>query len=302
MKPDPQTAAVRLPDAASRRAAPWAMTRRDGLAWAALCASLALLPAAAQAQLKTADNPDGNPVWQKVRASLFGSRTIRNDDTGSVVRLEAPLRAEDAAVVPVAIRTRLAQSTTRYVDKLYLVIDNNPSPIAAIFDFTPASGQADIETRVRVDEYTHMRAIAQTNDGELYMATRFVKASGGCSAPPGKDAEAAQANLGKMRLRVDGDVTRNKPVLAQLMISHPNDSGMVMDQSTRQYTPAHFIRKLDISYAGKPVMSADLDFAISENPNFRFWFVPEGAGELRAELVDTKDLHFESALKLQPSN
>lgn len=289
-RPDPARAATAGP------------RRRTALAWAALATGLAGLPTAPQAQLKTADNPEANPVWQKVRASLFGSRAITNDDRGSVVELEAPVRAEDAAVVPVAIRTRLPQTAARHIDKLYLIIDNNPSPIAAIFDFTPASGQADIETRVRVDEYTHMRAVAETSDGQLYMATRFVKASGGCSAPPGKDAAAAQANLGKMRLRVDGDVTRNRPVLAQLMISHPNDSGMVMDQSTRQYTPAHFIRKLDITYAGKPVMSADLDFAISENPNFRFWFVPEGAGELRAELVDTKDLHFESALKLQPSN
>lgn len=274
------------------------------LALARLAATAALAGGApwAIAQLKSADNPEANPVWQKVRASLFGSRPITPDDSGAVVQLEAPARAEDAAVVPVAIRTRLAQSAPRHIDKLYLIIDNNPSPIAAIFDFTPASGQADIETRVRVDEYTHMRAVAETSDGQLYMSTRFVKASGGCSAPPGKDAAAAQANLGKMRLRVDGDVARSRPVLAQLMISHPNDSGMVMDQSTRQYTPAHFIRKLDISYAGKPVMSADLDFAISENPNFRFWFVPDGPGELRAELVDTKDLHFESALKLQPSN
>lgn len=286
----------------ARAASADAPDRRVALLRLAAATAAAGLAPCALAQLKTADNPEGNPVWQKVRASLFGSRPITPDDSGAVVLLEAPARAEDAAVVPVALRTRLPQSAPRHIDKLYLIIDNNPSPIAAIFDFTPASGQADIETRVRVDEYTHMRAIAETSDGQLYMATRFVKASGGCSAPPGKDAAAAQANLGRMRLRVDGDVTRNRPVLAQLMISHPNDSGMVMDQSTRQYTPAHFIRKLDITYAGKPVMSADLDFAISENPNFRFWFVPDGAGELRAELVDTKDLHFESALKLQPSN
>jgi sulfur-oxidizing protein SoxY len=56
-----------------------------------------------------------------------------------------------------------------------------------------------------------------------------------------------------------------------------------------------------VSYAGKPVMSADVDFSISENPNFRFYFVPQGAGELKAEVVDSNDLHFESALEVQPS-
>ena len=155
---------------------------------------------------------------------------------------------------------------------------------------------------MRVDEYTHVRAIAETNDGKLYMTTRFVKASGGCSAPPGKDQAAALATLGRMKFRVEGEVDRNKPVLAQLMISHPNNSGLAMDQATRQFTPSHFVRKVDVSYAGRPVMSADVDFSISENPNFRFYFVPQGAGELKAEVVDSNDLRFESALKVQPTD
>ena len=257
--------------------------------------------APALAQLKSGEDPEASEVWKKVRASLFEQRPIVTP-AEDVLQLEAPARAEDAAVVPIAIRTRFPQSRERYVDRLWLIIDNNPSPISAIFRFTPDSGRADIETRVRVDEYTHVRAIAETNDGKLYMTTRFVKASGGCSAPPGKDQAAALATLGRMKFRVEGEVDRNKPVLAQLMISHPNNSGLAMDQATRQFTPAHFVRKVDVSYAGRPVMSADVDFSISENPNFRFYFVPQGAGELKAEVVDSNDLRFESALKVQPTD
>jgi sulfur-oxidizing protein SoxY len=268
--------------------------------FAASFAWLLVLAGAAQAQLKSGDNPEASEVWQKVRTSLFASRPIQVVDDQSLV-LEAPARAEDAAIVPIAVRTRLPQTPARYVEKLYILIDNNPSPIAGVFRFTPTSGRADIETRVRVDEYTHVRAIAEMNDGQLLMTTRFVKASGGCSAPPGKDQAAALATLGKMRFRVEGNVGGDKPVLAQLMISHPNNSGLAMDQSTRQYTPAHFVRKIDVSYSGRPVMSADVDFSISENPNFRFYFVPQGGGELRAEVVDSNDLRFESALKLQPA-
>ena len=262
---------------------------------------LACLLAPVAAQLKSGDDPEASEVWKKVRASLFESRPITwpADD---VLVLEAPARAEDAAIVPISIRTRLAQSPSRYIDRLWLVIDNNPSPISAIFTFTPQSGRADIETRVRIDEYTHVRAIAETNDGKLYMTTRFVKASGGCSAPPGKDPQAALATLGRIKFRVEGEVDENKPVLAQLMISHPNSSGLAMDQATRQFTPSHFVRKVDVSYAGRPVMSADVDFSISENPNFRFYFVPQGAGELKAEVVDSNELRFESALKIKPAN
>ena len=45
-------------------------------------------------------------------------------------------------------------------------------------------------------------------------------------------------------------------------------------------------------------MTADVDFSISENPNFRFYFVPEGAGELDAKVVDNQDLAFAARLKL----
>lgn len=265
---------------------------------ALLCCGLAGPWALARAAIETGDNPEANAIWQKVRASLFESRPIAAA-TDDVILLDAPVRAEDAAIVPISIKIRFAQTATRYVDKVYLIIDNNPSPISAIFKFTPLSGRADIETRVRIDEYTQVRAIAETNDGHLHMASRYVKASGGCSAPPGKDAQAALASLGRMKFRVEGDLSPagNEPVLAQLMISHPNNSGLVMDQVSRLFTPAHFVRQVNISYAGQPVMSADVDFSISENPNFRFYFLPRGDGELKAEVVDSNDLRFESALK-----
>ena len=249
-----------------------------------------------RAEIKTGDNPEGSPIWQKVRASLFQSRSIVT--TGEdVISLDVPVRAEDAAIVPIAIKARFPQTPARYIDKVYLIIDNNPSPVSAIFQFTPLSGRADIETRVRIDEYTHVRAIAETNDGQLHMTTRFVKASGGCSAPPGKDAQAALANLGRMKFRVEGNDAGNQPVLAQLMISHPNNSGLAMDQVSRLFTPAHFVRQVRVTYDGQLVMSADLDFSISENPNFRFYFLSRSNGELKAELFDSKDMRFETALK-----
>ncbi len=268
--------------------------------------SLPLLLAAgrmAHAQQAGATDPaldiDANPMWLQFRDSLFAGRPITTP-ADDVLRLEAPARAEDAAIVPIALRAQFPQSDSRYIRRIYLIIDNNPSPMGAVFDFTPASGRAEIETRVRVDAYTHMRAIAEMNDGKLFMSTRFVKASGGCSAPPGKDPQAALATLGRMRLRVEGEPVLNRPSLAQLMMSHPNHSGLAMDQLTRNYTPAHYVRLVRISYAGEPVLTAEVDFTISENPNFRFYFVPKGRGELKAEVLDSQSRRFEATLPVQP--
>ena len=264
-------------------------------------AALAAGAAAGAASQQPTDDPQASPVWKKVQASLFEGRTVRPAPAG-LLTLEVPARATDAAVVPVAIRTQLPAGSPHHVSRLYLLIDANPSPISAIFQFSPRSGRAEVETRVRIDDYSFVRAIAETSDGQLYGVVRFVKASGGCSAPAGTDARAAAAALGQMHMRVDavgdGELNGGQPALAQLAISHPNHSGLAMDQATRQFTPAHYVRKVEVTYQGEPVFAADVDFSISENPNFRFYFVPRGSGELRATVIDSHDRRFAAAQAL----
>jgi sulfur-oxidizing protein SoxY len=265
--------------------------RPPALRGTAACVGAALLLAAAMPAL-AADN------WAKIRPGLFQDRTIA-EDSGQMLELVAPVRAEDAAVVPVAIHTRLAQNPGLYVKRLYLIVDNNPAPLAAVFNMTPELGRADIETRVRVEEYTSIRAVAELSDGSLHMNSRYVKASGGCSAPAGKDPAAAAAGLGKMKLTLERTPQLNQPVLAQLMIRHPNNSGMAMDQVTRLYAPPHYVKHIDVSYNGKRIMSADTDISISENPNFRFYFLPRQDGALAVEAVDSDDLSFKTSVQVK---
>jgi len=237
-------------------------------------------------------------TWHKVRDAQFPGRAFEQG-ADQIVSLEAPNRAEDAAVVPILIHAAQAQRPEQWIRKIYLVIDKNPSPLGAVFTLTPDSGRADIETRIRIEDYTWVRAIAEMQDGKLYMAMKYVKAAGGCSAPAGKDLEAAMARLGRMKFRTEGNVQLNQPNLAELMISHPNVSGLAMDQVTRLYAAPRFVRTVQVSYAGKPVMSADVDFTISENPNFRFYFVPSADGELKAEVVDSSNATFESSVAIR---
>jgi len=266
------------------------MSRR----WSPVLLVIVFAASAASGVFAQAPDPNASAIWQKVHADLFAGAQI--DTAQGVIALETPPRAEDAAIVPIALRGAFPQSPERFIDRVWLLIDNNPSPIAAVFDFTPESGRAEIETRIRIEQYTYVRAVARTNDGRLHMIANYVKASGGCSAPAGKDAVAAKANLGKMRLRVDEATTEGQPARAQLMVSHPNDSGLAMDQVTRTYATPHFVRRVEVRYAGKPLLNADVDFSISENPNFRFYFLPGDGGDLEARVVDNQDLEFRTSL------
>jgi sulfur-oxidizing protein SoxY len=265
-------------------------------------AAFAASAVAGAASQQPTDDPQASAIWQKVQANLFEGRAVRDAPAG-LLTLDVPTRATDAALVPLAIRARLPSGSALHVTRLILIIDANPSPISAIFQLSPRSGRAEVETRVRIDDYSFVRAIAETSDGQLYGVVRFVKASGGCSAPAATDAQSAAATLGQMRFRIDAAtddaVSGAEPVLAQLAINHPNHSGLAMDQATRQFMPAHYVRKVEVSYRGEPVFAADVDFSISENPNFRFYFVPLGPGELRATVVDSQGRRFAATQALE---
>lgn len=263
--------------------------------------SLVAAPGARGATPSADDDPNKVASWVDFRDGTFKDRQI--DPHGeAVIKLDAPARAADAAIVPISITAQFPQTPAHYIRRIYLFIDQNPEPYAGWFEFTPESGRASIETRVRVEDYTFMRAIAETNDGHLYSAIRFIKASGGCSAPVGKDDEAALANIGKMRLRAQGSAAAGQPQLAQLMISHPNRTGMAMNQITRQYASAYFVRKIEVSYGGKPVMTANVNFSISENPNFRFYFLSRTPGELKATVRDSQEHVFEATIPVPAKN
>ena len=66
-----------------------------------------------------------------------------------------------------------------------MIIDNNPSPLVATLTLAAGVPLDEIDLRVRIDRFTSVRAIAETQDGRLEMRSTWVNASGGCSAPPG---------------------------------------------------------------------------------------------------------------------
>jgi sulfur-oxidizing protein SoxY len=254
-------------------------TQASAIKWLAALAALMFAGFAAAAG-------EDETAWNTVlKQKYFGDRPI--EESNAVVDLAAPYRAEDPALAPVSVTAKIPQTPEKYIKTVTLVIDQNPTPFAAAFHFTPESGKADIALRMRINAYSYVRAIAETSDGKLSMSKAFVKASGGCSAPIGADIEAAMARLGKMKFKLEGDkATPQQPNLTQLLISHPNITGMQMDQISRLITPAHFVDHVKVSFNGKPVMSAETDIAVSADPNFRFYFIPDRAGELRAEIKD----------------
>jgi len=226
--------------------------------------------------------------WPALAHSIFKDRPL-NDGSG-VIALEMPYRAEDAAIVPLSVRDTLPAGDPRRIKALTIVIDENPSPVAAEFTFGDKAAVSAISTRVRVNSYTNVHAVAELSDGKLYMVKTYVKAAGGCSAPAIKDEAEARANIGQMRLRQfaqAGAAAQGKAREAQIMIRHPNNSGLQMDQITHLYVPAFFIDNLKVWQGDDLLFAMEGGISISENPSIRFTYVPNGAATMRAEATDT---------------
>src|SRR5881392_1093220 len=165
--------------------------------------------------------------WPGLVQDIFKNRVIH--DGSGVIAIEMPYRAEDAAIVPVTLRSRLSPGDSRRVLTITLVIDQNPAPMAAKFELGPDANVTEISTRVRVNNYTDVHAVAELSDGKLYMTKTYVKASGGCSAPAAKNADEAKSRLGQMRYRQfvrSGQGPASGARDAQIMIGHPSNSGL----------------------------------------------------------------------------
>ena len=235
--------------------------------------------------------------WAEIKKTVFGDRQVEASE--SAVKIDAPVRALDAALVPIGLT--LADKDD--VKGLYFIIDDNPSPYAAHFTFGPAADPGELKLRVRVNNYTNVHAVVETKDGKLLESVKFVKASGGCSAPMGMSDEEAMKGMGDMRMKFSGEPQPGKPVEATLMVRHPNFSGMQMNQVTRDYTPARYIETLDVRYGDKLVFHLDGDISIASNPVINFAFKPEGKGPVKVAASDNQGGRWEHSFDApSPSN
>jgi sulfur-oxidizing protein SoxY len=257
---------------------------------AALGASRATYADDSQAEMRAhaaQDEAERAARWKELQHAIFGARAL--EDGAGVIQVDAPTHALDAALVPITLTMKSATP----LKGVYLVIDNNPSPVASHFTFGPRADPRSLKLRVRVNQYTFIHAVAETTTGTLFVARQFVKTSGGCSAPVGADNAQALKEVGLMRLHLLGAFSPGKPLQAQLMIRHPNFNGMQMDQVTRNFTPARFIRTIDATYDGASVFHLDSDISLSTDPVITFGFVPDRKGTMTLVVRDSDNASFD---------
>ena len=97
------------------------------------------------------------------------------------IKLDLPEIAENGNTVPMTVSVESPMTEQSYVQEVLLVTDENPRAGVATFHFTPQSGVAEANVRIRLAQTQNVVAIAKMNDGSLFTTSKQVKVTiGGC--------------------------------------------------------------------------------------------------------------------------
>jgi sulfur-oxidizing protein SoxY len=101
--------------------------------------------------------------------------------TEGKVKLDLPEIAENGNTVPMTVSVESPMTDASHVTDVLVVGDGNPNGGMVTFQFSPLSGIAEANTRIRLAATQNIIAVAKMNDGSFVMASKQVKVTiGGC--------------------------------------------------------------------------------------------------------------------------
>jgi len=101
--------------------------------------------------------------------------------TQGKIKLDLPEIAENGNTVPMTVTVESPMTAQSHVTDVLVLASENPRSGVATFHFTPASGVAEANTRIRLASTQDVIAVAKMNDGSFFMASKQVKVTiGGC--------------------------------------------------------------------------------------------------------------------------
>lgn len=274
----------------------------NGIDRRALCLGFAAL-----ATLATAAPARAGNAWDEIRGSLYGSTRI--EDGHGIVALSAPVRPADMRSVPIAADVSFKDG--RSVRSVSFIIDENPTPVVAVFHVAGDRPSIAVKSNFRVDRQSDIRAIVEASDGKLYMVAQLIKFAGGqssCSAPPQGDPAEIKASMGRMKMievqaqAEPGSIAKTSALgRARINLRHPNHTGMVMDQITLLYTPMKMVSEIDVAQDGKSILRVEGSIALAQDPMIEFDYPRGGAQDFAVTMKDTDGGAWTKAFHLGPA-
>lgn len=233
--------------------------------------------------------------WPDLKQNLYEDRALI--PAGDLIRIDAPYRTADDARTQIS--ATIDAPAARMLNSVTLILDENPMPVSAVFNFDRPVPRFFFDVTMRVNGPTPLHVVAETTDGQLFVAETFVKTSGlgACSAPPGTDPDLALATLGEMnieiaKLQAATSISDQLSALANtekqvdLDISHPSHSGLQMDQISLLFIPMRYVDKVEIDLDNQRFVDVTGSISLSENPRLSL-SVPGHTQHVGVTMTDT---------------
>jgi sulfur-oxidizing protein SoxY len=234
-------------------------------------------------------------LWPVMKEAFFEKRAMTEVD---FMRIEAPRRAESGAQVPVTYKIDQKAANGVKIVKLYSFVDANPIPLTATYHLTDALGDFELSTRIRFETDAFVRLVGEDANGKLYLASREIRAAGGCGGTVDGDEAAMRASAGKIKLKVD-PVKMGSATATTFNIKHPMRTGLQRELVSQGFIPAFYINKTEFKYNGKNVMTVDVNVGTAEDPYFKFNFVPTEPGKLEVLATDNEGKSFSQEIEVK---
>ncbi len=203
-------------------------------------------------------------VWNKkafdATSTADASQTLAmsNEIPSDKIDITAPDRAENGAIVQVAVQSHIPNS-----EAIAIFVDKNPT--ALIGNYLFANGALpNMVTRIKMAETSDVKVIVKVGQ-QYFTASKQVQVSeNGCG---GSSANAHFKSSMKIRARMVKDSSQ---VQVKAIITHPMHTGLGKDEFG-ELIPAHFIQLISIRHLDQPAVDMQLGTGIAKNPYLTFY-------------------------------
>ena len=236
------------------------MKRRDFLGLSIV--STLLMPIKALAAVWNKKAFDASNV-DDAEAGLSIADEIPSQD----IEITAPSRAENGAIVQVAVNSRIPNS-----EAIAIFVDKNPTALIGNTMFSQGA-QANMVTRIKMAETSDIKVVVKAGDRYYTASKKVIVLENGCGGSGGSSGPFKSS----MKIRAK-QLKQSDLVQVKAIITHPMHTGRGKDD-LGELIPAHFIQLITVKHNKQPAVDMQLGTGIAKNPYLTFHLTNAKVGD-----------------------
>ncbi len=193
---------------------------------------------------------------------LLDGRTPKTEG----LNLDLPLVSEDGSAVPLAISFSGQLQAGDRLQSLRVFATANPNPEVIDFRFADERLLPDLATRIRLNETQTVIAVAETSQGQVWVAAKEVRVTvSGCLMASEQQGEPAMQTP---RVALPRRMSAGRPLEVRTLVNHPMETGL-RETGDGERAPQALVESLSLYLDGEQAWQARFYTGTAANPYVR---------------------------------